>query len=50
MAEMSTLGIFRSRNVYGRNVLAKMSVAETSVAEISNIRLWRCMSFKISHG
>ena len=35
MAETSTSGIFRGRNVHGRNVQAETSVAEMSVAEMS---------------
>ena len=38
LAEMSTFGIFRSRNVCGRNVRAETSSAEMSVAEMSYIR------------
>ena len=37
LAETSTFGIFRGRNVRGRNVQAEMSVAEMSVAEMSLI-------------
>ena len=35
MAEMSTFGIFRGRNVRGQNVQAETSMAEMSVAEMS---------------
>ena len=38
MAETSTFGIFRGRNVRGRNVRAETSMAEMSVAEMSDIR------------
>ena len=39
LAETSTFGIFRGRNVRGRNVRAETSVAEMSVAEMSYIRI-----------
>ena len=39
MAETSTFGIFRGRNVRGRNVRAETSVAETSVAEMFEHRI-----------
>ena len=35
MAEMSTFGIFRGRNVCGQNVQAETSMAEMSVTEMS---------------
>ena len=35
MAEMSTFGIFRGRNVPGQNLQAETSMAEISVAEMS---------------
>ena len=46
LAETSTFGIFRGRNVLGRNVQAETSVAEMSVAEMSKHRLYISLKWK----
>ena len=50
LAETSTFGIFRGRNVRGRNVRAEMSVAEMSVAEMSYIRHARTICTDLHSG